>query len=268
MKWCKLVTNITKRTEACNYERITYQVKTFIGFKMGVKRRASAAAAKAISGESKRAKPNAAKQRKSKDVSDDEGSEHQQNSSSEQSDLSSYEDEDIKSESDEDPSSEPEEEDSDAPKKKRRVSQAGTSASTKASKVLKKEAQRAGTTGLGPGTQVISKRPRARSPGDTPYQDDRIHMNTLLFLGDLGKNNNREWLKCKSDRYFVTAFHGWSEVNTSLMHINTAHDPDYRASFEDWKSYVDCLTEKITGIDELIPELPFKDLVCRPICTR
>lgn len=169
---------------------------------MGVKRRAPAAAVKAVSGASKRAKPNSVPKRKSKDASDDEGSEHQQSSSSQQSDLSSYDDEDVKSESEEEePSSVSEEEDSDVPKKKRRVSQAGTSASKKASKATNKEAQRAGKTGLGPGTQVISKRPRARSPGDTPYQDDRIHMNTLLFLGDLGKNNNREWLKCKLDRF-------------------------------------------------------------------
>lgn len=39
--------------------------------------------------------------------------------------------------------------------------------------------------------------PKPRTAGDTPYEDERIHPNTFLFLADLDKNNNREWLKCK-----------------------------------------------------------------------
>lgn len=50
-------------------------------------------------------------------------------------------------------------------------------------------------TGLGPGTQVIVKKPKARETGSTPYTDDTIHPNTMLFLGDLAANNDREWLK-------------------------------------------------------------------------
>jgi hypothetical protein len=38
--------------------------------------------------------------------------------------------------------------------------------------------------------------PQAREAGDTPYADDRIHPNTLLFLKELKANNNRDWLKC------------------------------------------------------------------------
>ena len=53
-------------------------------------------------------------------------------------------------------------------------------------------------TGLGPGTQVIIKKPKARPAGKTPYTDDTIHPNTLLFLQDLKANNNRQWLKSKS----------------------------------------------------------------------
>lgn len=50
-------------------------------------------------------------------------------------------------------------------------------------------------TGLGPGTQVVIKKPKARDPGDTPYSDETIHPNTMLFLEDLAANNNRQWLK-------------------------------------------------------------------------
>ena len=58
------------------------------------------------------------------------------------------------------------------------------------------ELWRAGvTTGLPPGTQVIIKKPKARTAGKTPYTDSTIHPNTLLFLGDLKANNDREWFK-------------------------------------------------------------------------
>lgn len=58
--------------------------------------------------------------------------------------------------------------------------------------------------GLGPGKQVIIKKPKARPAGSTPYTDETIHPNTLLFLADLKVNNNREWLKCKFDPLFVS----------------------------------------------------------------
>ena len=54
-----------------------------------------------------------------------------------------------------------------------------------------------GKTGYGPGTQVIIKKPKARPAGKTPYKEDTIHPNTLLFLADLKANNNRQWLKSK-----------------------------------------------------------------------
>ena len=50
-------------------------------------------------------------------------------------------------------------------------------------------------TGLAPGEQVFIKLPKARQAGKTPYEDDTIHPNTLLFLSDLKENNDREWLK-------------------------------------------------------------------------
>ena len=90
---------------------------------------------------------------------------------------------------------------------------------------------------LAPGEQVFIKLPKARQPGKTPYKDDIIHPNTMLFLADLKENNDREWLK--------------------------VHDADYRQSKNDWDSFVQCLTEKIIEKDDTIPELPPKDLTFR-----
>lgn len=60
----------------------------------------------------------------------------------------------------------------------------------------KKELWRPGVkAGLGPGTQVVIKKPKARDAGNTPYEDDTIHPNTMLFLKDLKENNDRQWLK-------------------------------------------------------------------------
>ena len=42
--------------------------------------------------------------------------------------------------------------------------------------------------------------PKAREAGDVPYEDGRIHENTMLFLKDLKANNNREWMRCKLPR--------------------------------------------------------------------
>lgn len=52
--------------------------------------------------------------------------------------------------------------------------------------------------GLGPGTQVVIKKPQARPAGKTPYNDESIHPNTLLFLKELKANNERQWLKSRS----------------------------------------------------------------------
>ncbi|KAJ5367965.1 uncharacterized protein N7496_007725 [Penicillium cataractarum] len=92
-------------------------------------------------------------------------------------------------------------------------------------------------TGLGPGKEVFIPKPKARDPGNVPYQDEVLHPNTKLFLQDLAKNNDREWLK--------------------------AHDPDYRAAKKDFETFVETLTTKITEKDGTIPELPVKDLVFR-----
>lgn len=92
-------------------------------------------------------------------------------------------------------------------------------------------------TGLGPGKQVFIAKPKPRSDGGIKYIPEKIHPNTMAFLTDLKKNNDREWLKM--------------------------HDPDFRQSWKDWESFVESLTERIAEIDETIPELPPKDLVFR-----
>ncbi|QIW94556.1 hypothetical protein AMS68_000074 [Peltaster fructicola] len=93
------------------------------------------------------------------------------------------------------------------------------------------------SAGLGPGNQVIIKKPKARSAGKIPYEDDQLHPNTFLFLQELKQNNERQWLKM--------------------------HDPDFRQAERDWFSFVEKLTERLTEIDETVPELPVKDVIFR-----
>ncbi|KAL8723112.1 MAG: hypothetical protein Q9225_000515 [Loekoesia sp. 1 TL-2023] len=92
-------------------------------------------------------------------------------------------------------------------------------------------------TDLAPGEEVFIKLPKARGDGGIKYKEGVIHPNTMLFLGDLKKNNDREWLK--------------------------VHDADYRQSKKDFDAFVEKMTEKLTEIDGTIPELPPKDLTFR-----
>ena len=41
----------------------------------------------------------------------------------------------------------------------------------------------------------------------------------------------------------------------------SVHDPDFRQSEKDWHTFVEQMTEKLTTIDDTIPELPIKDVV-------
>lgn len=67
---------------------------------------------------------------------------------------------------------------------------------TDAEQKLKTELWREGVkTGLGPGKEIFIEKPKARDPGNVPYQDDALHPNTKLFLEDLAENNDRMWLK-------------------------------------------------------------------------
>ena len=44
------------------------------------------------------------------------------------------------------------------------------------------------------------------------------------------------------------------------------HDPEYRRALKDFQSFIECLSERITEIDDTIPELPTKDIVCKRPC--
>ena len=166
-----------------------------------------------------------------------EGDEIELSSAAEE--ASGYEDEDVSVS--EAPTSEESGEDNydseedQKPKRKAKKSPGGIgTAIVNAGKNLWREGVKAG---LGPGKQVFIEKPKPRGDGGVKYVPDRIHPNTMLFLADLKKNNDREWLKM--------------------------HDPDYRQSWQDWQSFVDALSEKISEIDETVPELPPKDLVFR-----
>lgn len=51
------------------------------------------------------------------------------------------------------------------------------------------------------------------------------------------------------------------ERRTALT--STVHDPDFRQAEKDWYSFVEKLTERLVELDDTVPELPVKDVVCR-----
>jgi len=81
------------------------------------------------------------------------------------------------------------------PKSRRKSASAKTTTSSSKKKSGGELWREGVKTGLGPGQEVIIKKPKARPAGKVPYSDETIHPNTLLFLQDLKQNNNREWLK-------------------------------------------------------------------------
>ncbi|KEQ91455.1 hypothetical protein AUEXF2481DRAFT_44040 [Aureobasidium subglaciale EXF-2481] len=144
----------------------------------------------------------------------------------------------VESEDDSDISSEEFSDTSQRPQKRRAPASSKVTDTAPITGSKGKELWRQGVnTGLAPGTQIIIKRPKPRTAGNTPYADNTIHPNTMLFLKDLKANNDREWLKM--------------------------YDADYRSSLKDWNSFVEVLTEELTKIDDTIPELPLKDVVFR-----
>lgn len=108
------------------------------------------------------------------------------------------------------------------------------------------------TTGLGPGRQVVIKKPKARPAGTTPYADETIHPNTLMFLEDLKANNNRQWLKRKfclslHSRYLGRMRQFWK---TTVFYPVAA--PGFQSTFGSW--VISC-TWLVTAVhDELQSE--------------
>lgn len=94
------------------------------------------------------------------------------------------------------------------------VHQARESATKSTASGGKSELWRSGVkTGLGPGTQVVFKKPKAREAGATPYEDNTIHPNTMAFLGDLAANNDRQWLKSECN-IFLTKDISYGDCST------------------------------------------------------
>ncbi|KAJ9165680.1 Glycoside hydrolase family 92 protein [Coniochaeta hoffmannii] len=79
--------------------------------------------------------------------------------------------------------------------------------------------------------------PKLRDTGGVPYEDTRLHKNTMLFLKDLKANNKRSWLK--------------------------SHDPEFRRALKDFDTYITTLTPHLITHDPTIPELPLKDVIFR-----
>lgn len=124
---------------------------------------------------------------------------------------------DFGEEPDEVQSSEAEEDDDydseDEPKSRKKSTSHAGATSAAAIRMKGSEVWRSGIkAGLGPGNQVVIKKPTARPAGKTPYSDETIHPNTLLFLKELKEHNDRQWLKSKScpahDIFMTRRYHG------------------------------------------------------------
>lgn len=143
---------------------------------------------------------------KSKYFEDVDSEEPEEDSASDDAAESGYEDQDeseadqatTASESDEEENDYSSEEDTKKGKKSKKA-KPGASKSALATVLDKgKELWRQGvSTGLGPGKQVFIERPKPRGDGGIKYEPAQIHPNTMEFLKDLKKNNDREWLKSK-----------------------------------------------------------------------
>lgn len=119
--------------------------------------------------------------------------------SSEDEEASEFGDESKETSSSEGGDDDYDQESDDAPKSRKKAKPKKAETTSPAIRTKGSELWREGIkTGLGPGTQVIIKKPKARPAGSTPYRDETIHPNTLLFLKDLKANNERQWLKSKS----------------------------------------------------------------------
>jgi hypothetical protein len=146
--------------------------------------------------QSKRARATARKSYVEPDSDDDEQPVKKSPAPSNEDDLSEASDFDEAGDGEPSSESEPEEAPSSDEDVKPKKSAGKKSLPLHSKKGKEEELWKSGAK-LAPGTQVIIKKPKARDAGDTPYNDETLHPNTMLFLKDLAKNNDRTWLKCK-----------------------------------------------------------------------
>ena len=136
--------------------------------------------------------------KKTKNLASSEDDEDDASSSDSAEEASEFGDEDEGSPSSEGEDDDYDQDSDDAPKSRKKAKPKQAATSSPAIRTKESELWREGVkTGLGPGNEVIIKKPKARPAGKTPYQDVTIHPNTLLFLKDLKANNERQWLKSK-----------------------------------------------------------------------
>ena len=118
------------------------------------------------------------------------------NTDGDESDSVYEEKEDGDSDEDDHEPSDLDEPDSEEEVKKSKAKTGPGRVSDAAASLKGKELWREGVrTGLAPGQEVFIAKPKARDAGGVPYKDETLHPNTRLFLMDLAKNNDRQWLK-------------------------------------------------------------------------
>lgn len=136
--------------------------------------------------------------KKTKDAEPSDGDEEEEPSSDTGDEASEFGDGSEKSSSSEADGDDYDQDSDEAPKSRKKAKPKKGAVSSPAIRTKGNELWRPGVkTGLGPGNEVIIKKPKARPAGNTPYRDETIHPNTLLFLRDLKSNNERHWLKSK-----------------------------------------------------------------------
>ena len=106
--------------------------------------------------------------------------------------------------------------------------------------------------------QMVIDVPQEKDPGGIPYEDERIHPNTMEFLNDLKKNNKREWLKFH-DAPYRSVTNISKSCNSRLMHAHLA----FRQAEKDFQAFVTMLSTRVSEKDPTIPELPIKDIIFR-----
>lgn len=187
------------------------------------------------SAETKRSRTNKATPTKSQYFDSKDDSDAGGDISDEESESVGGEGSDFDEGAEESGSPEPDDEDDyeseDEPKRRKKstpgkTSQTSTTIRTKGNDVWKTGVK----TGLGPGNQVVIKKPKARPAGDTPYTDDTLHPNTLLFLSELKENNNREWLKSKSPCFPSVLSRGGESVPTAHRWQWALHESPHQPS--------------------------------------